>query len=148
MVVQVQTISRRDSADIAARFQQRAAELRERVGLRLADVIVDNSPVDTGAYILGHVAGTQASTEAASRTSHGRQRNQNRAQFVNLARGNLYRSVSAEAIQASAEIWFRNVTVHAPFVEYLHGYAVYATARASASQIIRDVAVEMGMQAR
>lgn len=152
MVVQVQAISQRDSTDIAARFLQRAAEVRERAALKIVDRIIDNSPVDTGTYIMAHVAGQGAVSEIAARSSHGKPRGQTWSQFANIARGNLYRSVSAQAIQASDEIWFRNRAIHAPYVEHGRGgqagYLVYTETRAAAPNLIRQAAREMGMDTR
>lgn len=154
MVVQIQAISQRTSQNIAERFQQRAAELRERAALKIADALIDNSPVDTGTYIMAHAAGAGAMPQIADRSSHGKPRGRSESQFKNLARGNLYRSVSAQAIQASAEIWFRNTAIHAPFVEHgrsgssVAGRLVYATTRAAAPEFIRQAAREMGMEAR
>lgn len=168
MVVRIESLSRRavtrsESDDIAARFRERAAELRDRVGRRIADVIVDTSPVDSATYIMAHTAGASASEADASRSSEGKVRGQNPAQFRNLARGNLHRSVSSAAVQAAGEIWFRNSSLHAARVEWMGWPAplfgnpsisgpgphlVYATARAAAPSIIDAVATEMGMQSR
>lgn len=148
MVVQVQAIHQSTSQDIAARFRQRAAEVRERAALKMADHIVDQSPIDTATYILAHVAGAGASPEIADRSSHGKARGVPDAQFRNLARGNLRRSVSSAAVSAASEIWFRNRAVHAPIVEYVHGYAVYAQTRAMADVFIREAAREAGMEVR
>lgn len=149
MSTHVQAISRRDSTDIAERFRQRAAAVRARAATLMADYIVDNSPVDTATYIMAHVAGVGPVPEIADRSSHGKPRGQTRAQFVNLARGNLHRSVSAQAIQASSEVWFRNRAIHAPFVEYgregVEGHLVYTRARAAAPELILQAAREMGM---
>jgi hypothetical protein len=167
MIVQVQAISKKSTQQAELLFRQRAAELRARVASKIADEIVNLSPVDTGTYIMAHVAGTGPSDEAPTRSSNepGRERGQNPQQFKNLARGNLKRSVSAAAIQASNEVWFRNRALHAARVEYdgwtaplfgipssplvaVPAYHVYAKARARAPQFIRDAAREMGMTAR
>ena len=163
MVTQVQAITRRDSADIANRFRDRAAELRERVGHGIADVVIANSPVDSGTYIMAHRAGPGPSDAEADRSSRGKIRGRSRSQFAGLARNNLYRSVSSAAVANASEIWFTNSALHAARVEWLGWdaplfgnpgvggrgpYNTYAIARASAPQIIRDVAREMGMQAR
>lgn len=163
VVSQLEAISKRDSEDIAAKFLARAAEMRRRVGEAIADEIIDNSPVDTGTYVMAHVAGAGDTADTGERTSHGKQRNRNASQFKNLARGNLKRSVLAEAIEASGEIWFRNRAAHAARVEFvgwpapLFGnpnisgpgpYHVYAKTAAMVPTIIRRVAAEMGMQAR
>lgn len=150
MASSVQVIRRRDSADIADRFRERAAALRERVLLRMADDIVNNSPVDTGTYILAHRAASAAggAVEAVSRSSHGKRRDVPDAQFRNLARGNLHRSVSSAAVASATEVFFRNVSDHADIVEYLHGHAVYARVRNATPAFIAQAAAEMGMTTR
>lgn len=150
MVAQVQAIYQQDSADIAARFRERAAELRQRVLLDMADSIIDNSPVDTGTYILAHRArtGPVDTGDLATRSSHGKQRGVPDAQFRNLARGNLYRSVSSAAIEASDTVFFHNIAEHADIVEWVHGYAVYAIVRNAAPVFIRRAAQQIGMGVR
>jgi hypothetical protein len=153
MVVQVRAISKRATQDLAREFEMRAAEMRDRVGRRIADVIVDRSPVDTGTYIMAHVAGDGRVSGDVERSSGGKPRGRDGQQFRNLARGNLHRSVSAAAIQAGNEIFFRNRAEHAPFVEYIgwkgrQADHVYGIARAATPQIIRDVAAAMGMTTR
>jgi hypothetical protein len=150
MVAQVKAISRRDSVDIAARFERQAAQLRERVLMMMADDIVRQSPIDTGTYILAHRADVVGGdpTEGGSRSSHGKRRGVPDAQFRNLARGNLMRSVSSAAVSASEQVFFRNVSEHAGIVEYVHGFAVYAQVRNAAPAYIRQAAAELGMDAR
>ena len=153
MVVQIRAISKKTTQQADLLFQQRAAQLRARVAEKIADAIVDGSPVDTGTYIMAHVAGQGASPEVESRSSHGKPRGRSKAQFAALARNNLKRSVSAAAIQASTEIWFRNRSMHAAYVEFLGwqgtpAYHVYAMAGAAAPQIIRDVALSAGASSR
>lgn len=151
MVTQVQAIHRRDSVDIAARFRERAAELRERVLVRMADAIVDQSPVLTGTYILAHRAGAGPDSSEGTRSSHGKPFPVRESQFKNLARGNLHRSVSSAAVSNATEVYFGNSAVHAARVEYTgwNGrgpYAVYAQVRNAAPAFIRDAATELGMQ--
>ena len=155
MVVQMQMIYEKRSEDIAARFKERAAELRERVAVEIADRIVDRSPVDTGTYIMAHIAGADSSGESASRSSRGKPRGRSPAQFRELARANLRRSVSAAALQASSTIWFRNRALHAGRVEYVGWpntgpgpYYVYADTRAEVSVIIDQMAKSMGFDTR
>jgi hypothetical protein len=153
MVVQIRAISKNTTQQAGLLFKERAAQLRARVAEKIADAIVEGSPVDTGTYIMAHVAGSGESSEIGSRSSHGKPRGRDPGQFKNLARGNLKRSVSASAIQAGDEIWFRNRAEHAARVEYLGwnltpAYHVYANARAMAPQFIRDAAREMGFTSR
>lgn len=153
MVVQVQAISQRDTTDLEARFKERAAQLRARAAERIVDAIIDGSPVDTGTYVMAHAAGVGAVPEIASRSSHGKTRGRSAAQFKALARHNLKRSVSAAAVQAGSEIWFRNRAFHAAYVEHIGwkttpAYHVYSNAAHQAPQFILDAAREMGMTAR
>jgi hypothetical protein len=153
MVVQVQAISKRQTEDIAARFEERARQMRARVGEKIAEAIVQQSPVDTGTYIMAHAAGAGESGESESRSSHGKIRGRNPAQFKGLALGNLRRSVSAAAIGTSDEIWFRNRAIHAARVEYLGWggtgpYRVYAMAAARFPAFVADAARELGMTTR
>jgi hypothetical protein len=149
MIVQLGAIRTRDTRDIEAAFRERAAQIRQQVAERIADVIIDASPVDTGTYIMAHAAGVGALPEIETRSSHGKPRGRSRAQFQALARHNLKRSVSARAIQASTEVWFRNRALHAAQVEYLGwngtpAYYVYARASAEAQQFIRDAVASAG----
>jgi hypothetical protein len=164
MVVSVKIISQRDSTDIAERFRQRAAEVRSRAAEKIAEDIVNASPVDTGTYIMAHSAQTNDAGGSA-RTSKGKTRGQDPQQFKNLALGNLKRSVSKDAILNSSEIFFRNLAKHAPRVENggwtrplfgnpnsplvpVPAYYVYSQARNRAPQHIRDAARELGMETR
>jgi hypothetical protein len=163
-VEQIKVMSSKTLDQMEMLFRERAAQLRSRVAEKIADSIVDNSPVDTGTYILAHVAGVGESDAEATRSSQGKQRGRNRAQFVGLAKGNLKRSVSASAVAAGNEIWFRNRALHAARVEYLgwaaplfgrsgtgstkQPYHVYAKARAYAPVAVREAAVELGFTTR
>jgi hypothetical protein len=152
VVVQIQVISRQTSSDLARTFMERAAELRSKVAERIAADIVDFSPVDTGTYIMAHVASAGPSSETPSRSSAGKPTGRDPQQFKNLALGNLRRSVSKEAIMNSSEIFFSNRAEHAERVEWLgwadkggrDAYLVYSRAEARVAQHIADVAAEMG----
>jgi hypothetical protein len=154
VVVSVKIISQRDSTDIAERFRERAAEVRSRAAEKIAEDIVNASPVDTGTYIMAHSAQT-GDVGGAGRSSKGKMRGQDPQQFRNLALGNLKRSVSKDAILSSSEVFFRNLAEHANHVEYVgwpqHGkqaYYVYTQARSRAPQHIADAARELGMEVR
>jgi hypothetical protein len=157
VIVQFRPITRTRSEDIAQRFREKAAALRSLVAVKIADAIVDASPVDTGTYIMAHVADTGKSSEAPSRSSFNKTRGRNPDQFKNLARGNLRRSVSADAILNSPEIFFRNRALHADRVEYLgwfnsgpassgfkEPYGVYLSAKGRVDTFIDEAAAELG----
>lgn len=156
MVVQIKAISKITSGQMEQVFRERAAQLKSRVAELIADDIVQASPVDTGTYIMAHIAGTGASDAAPTRSSVGKPRGRNPSQFKNLAAGNLKRSVSASAVMSAEEVWFQNRSEHAVRVESLgwhdkNGpgpYHVYAQARNRIPVHIRAVAAELGMNAR
>lgn len=167
MVVKVRAISRQTSADIAERFRERAAQVRSRAAEMMAEDIVNGvpdddreppgSPVDTGTYVMAHVAVVGGSANGGGeRSSAGKQTGRNIAQFKALALGNLKRSVSKDAILNSPEIYFQNRAEHATRVEWLgwtdignkEPYHVYGKARAMAQQRILDAAREFGMETR
>jgi hypothetical protein len=147
-------------------LQEKARALRIAVGERIADTIVDASPVDTGTYIMAHKAsGTDGGSAEADRSSHGKPRGRSTAQFKGLAKGNLKRSVSAAAMQNATEIWFQNSSLHAGRVESLgwpaplfgnpnssgphpSPYRPYTKARASVGKHIRAAARELGFTTR
>ena len=153
MVVQFRAISQKTTQQAELLFQERAAALRRLAAEKIAEAIVDYSPVDTGTYIMAHAAGSAESAEAASRTSRGKARGRNPRQFKTLALGNLKRSVSSAAVTAGQEIWFRNRAEHAVKVEYegwptKEAYHVYAKARAFARIAISEAATELGFRTR
>jgi hypothetical protein len=166
-VVQFRAIDRRRSpAEIVKNFEMQAEALKRRVYEKIANAIVDASPVDTGTYIMAHSAAAGGRDEGfeRDRSSKGKLRGRNPAQFKNIARGNLMRSVAAIPVGAT-DVYFRNRALHAPRVEYLGWtrplfgiaespkapvppYHVYARARAQVGQFIREAAAETGMQTR
>jgi len=153
MVVKVLAISRQTSADIAQKFRDRAAQVRARAAEMMAEDIVKASPVDTGTYIMSHIATTGDAPAGGTTSSMGKPTGRSKAQFENLALGNLKRSVSKDAILNSAQVFFFNRAEHAPEVEFIgwksvQAYHVYAQARAMALQRIRDAAKEFGMETR
>jgi len=162
-VTQIRAVSGKTTAQIELLFRQKAAQLRARIAEKMADSIVDRSPVDTGTYIMAHSAGTAESDAAADRTSLGKPRGRSAAQFKELARYNLKRSVSAAAIQASAVVYFRNRSLHADRVESLGWPAplfgnpnisgpgprrVYSRTRGMFGQFLDEATQELGFQTR
>lgn len=164
MVVQFKAISKRTTQQAEQIFHQRAAALRALAAEKIAEAIVygspedseenKGSPVDTATYVMAHIAGAGASAVGGTRRSDepGRQRGRNINQFRALALGNLKRSVSSAAVTASPEIWFRNQSEHAKYVELgwptRDGYHVYAKAQAYAHIAIREAIDELGFRRR
>lgn len=88
----------------------------------MAAQLVLYSPVDTGTYITGHHVGLDA--VEPSRSSEGKERNQDHARFAQEAINGL----SAEIGQLPEEairVVFSNDAYHWSEVEYEHGYAPY-----------------------
>jgi hypothetical protein len=164
MVVSIQMISKRESTDIAERFRERAAQVRSRAAEMMAEDIVNGvpndsrdppgSPVDTGNYVMSHIAVTGSGASGGATTFSERKRTgRNIAQMKALALANLKRSVSKDAILNSPEIYFTNRAEYADRVEYMgwksvQAYHVYRKASAMAQQRIRDAAAEFGMETR
>jgi len=156
VVVSIRMISRQTSAGIAERFRERAAQVRSRAAEMMAEDIIKASPVDTGTYIMSHIATTDGTSAGGTTSSSRKTRGRNKEQFQNLALGNLKRSVSKDAILNSSQIFFTNRAEHAARVEWVgwtdignkEAYHVYGQARAMAQQRIRDAAAEFGMETR
>jgi hypothetical protein len=153
MVVQMKAISQITSGQMEQVFRERAAQLKSGVAERIADDIVNFSPVDTGTYIMAHKAAVGGSDAEPSRRSDGKIRGRNPEQFRNLARGNLKRSVSSAAVLNATEVWFNNSAMHAAKVESLGWpskgpYRVYAQARNRVPLHVKDVAGQLGMTSR
>jgi hypothetical protein len=155
MVISVQAISSVQSRGISERFRDRAAQLRNRAAEMIAEDIVKASPVDTGTYIMSHIATTGEAPSGAATTSRNKIRGRDATQFQNLALGNLKRSVSKDAILNSATIDFFNRAEHAAQVEDggwpefgKPPHRVYAQAKAMAPQRILDAAKELGFDVR
>jgi hypothetical protein len=153
MVITVRAISRASSEDISRRFKENAAKLRQRALELIAKDIVDFSPVDTGTYVMAHVAGATSEPGGGVRSSHGKIRGRDKGQFRNLALGNLQRSVSSDAIMNAANVYFHNRAEHAEQVEFMgwksaQAYHVYGQARRAAPTRIADAARELGFELR
>jgi hypothetical protein len=163
-MVQFRAIDRRRApAELVKSFEQKAEAIKRRVYEKIANRIVDNSPVDTGTYIMAHSAAAGRDEEfQGDRPSKGKVRKRNQQQFRNLARGNLMRSVAAIPAGAT-DVYFRNRALHAARVEYLgwaaplfgnpnisgpEPYRVYALARAGVGEMIREAARETGFDLR
>ena len=162
-ITQVKMLQGRNPEQMAARTREKFAALRSRVAEKMADNIVDNSPVDTGTYIMAHSAATAESGGQADRSSQNKIRGRSPGQFRELARANLKRSVSARAIQASGTIYFRNTSLHAGRVEFLGWppplfgnprssgpgpYRVYADTRGKFGVFVSQAAAELGFETR
>lgn len=152
-ITQVRAIGDRTTQQMELLFREKAAQLRARIAEKMVDSIVELSPVDTGTYIMAHSAATSDTGGAATRSSEGKPRGRSKSQFANLARGNLMRSVSARAIQASDTIYFRNSAIHARRVENIgwatqSPYHVYSQTRGKFGQFVREAASELGFQTR
>ena len=122
-------------------FNENVEGLTKEVLRGMVDVIVENTPVDTGTYADGHRLTTgSAGAGYGTSSSHGKPRNQPVSTYREAARSRLNGQI--ETLGASArEVSITNDAVHAAIVEYVHGYAPYTKARRETNNIIAEARV-------
>lgn len=126
-------------------FNENVEGLTKEVLRGMVDVIVENTPVDTGTYADSHhitQEGRQGGYGTAS--SHGKPRNQSETAYRESARSRLYGQI--EGVTANTrETSITNDSVHASIVEYVEQggvnkprklWAPYTKARAETNNII------------
>lgn len=110
-----------------------------------ADVIIKNSPVDTGTYMDAHQIGTSESIT----TSHGKPHNQSYGDFASEARDRLYSQINGLSVDGSN--WFiTNNSAHAVRVEYtgwdfVPAYSPYTIARGYAPIALEEAKAKVGL---
>jgi hypothetical protein len=122
------------------KLEQLVENFREEYLWGMAEEIVDNSPVDTGAYILSHNIGDNFERSEGV----GGPRDQGDGPFGakwSSLRGPALNRLEAQ-IQTIPEtqtvVTIRNTSPHASDVEYEHGYEVYSTTRRKSGLIARE----------
>ena len=131
---------------------KRIKELQERLGqfpkefMRItADIIIENSPVDTGTYMDAHQIGTSESIT----TSHGKPHNQPYSNFADAARDRLYSQINGLSVDGSN--WFiTNNSAHNIRVEYtgwdkVPAYSPYTIARGYAPIALEEAKAKVGL---
>ena len=138
--------------DNRTRVSKRIKELEQKLEefpkefMRItADVIIKNSPVDTGTYMDAHQIGTSESIT----TSHGKPHNQSYGDFASEARDRLYSQINGLSVDGSN--WFiTNNSAHEIRVEYtgwdfVPAYSPYTTARGYAPVALEEAKAKVGL---
>ena len=110
-----------------------------------ADIVIENSPVDTGTYMDAHQIGTSESIT----TSHGKPHNQPYSNFADEARNRLYSQINGLNVDGSD--WFiTNNSAHNMRVEYTGwnskpAYSPYTIARGYAPIALEEAKARVGL---
>ena len=138
--------------DNRTRVSKKIKELQEKLEefpkefMRItADIVIENSPVDTGTYMDAHQIGTSESIT----TSHGKPRNQPYGNFASEARDRLYSQINGLNVDGSD--WFiTNNSAHNMRVEYTGwdstpAYSPYTIARGYAPIALEEAKARVGL---
>ena len=138
--------------DNRTRVSKKIKELQEKLEefpkefMRItADVVIKNSPVDTGTYMDAHQIGTSESIT----TSHGKPHNQPYSNFAEAARDRLYSQINGLSVDGSD--WFiTNNSAHNIRVEYTGwnskpAYSPYTIARGYAPIALEEAKARVGL---
>ena len=126
-------------------LEQKLEEFPKEFMKITADVIIKNSPVDTGTYMDAHQIGTSESIT----TSHGKPHNQPHSNFAETARDRLYSQINGLSVDGSD--WFiTNNSAHAIRVEYIGwdnvpAYSPYTIARGYAPIALEEAKARVGL---
>ena len=126
-------------------LEQKLEEFPKEFMKITADVIIKNSPVDTGTYMDAHQIGTSESIT----TSHGKPHNQPYSNFAEAARDRLYSQINGLDVDGSN--WFiTNNSAHAVRVEYVGwdnvpAYSPYTIARGYAPIALEEAKARVGL---
>ena len=138
--------------DNRTRVSKKIKELQEKLEefpkefMRItADIVIKNSPVDTGTYMDAHQIGTKESIT----TSHGKPHNQPYSNFAEAARDRLYSQINGLNVDGSD--WFiTNNSAHNIRVEYTGwnskpAYSPYTIARGYAPIALEEAKARTGL---
>ena len=126
-------------------LEQKLEEFPKEFMKITADVIIKNSPVDTGTYMDAHQIGTSESIT----TSHGKPHNQPYSNFAETARDRLYSKINGLSVDGSD--WFiTNNSAHNMRVEYTGwdskpAYSPYTIARGYAPIALEEAKARVGL---
>ena len=126
-------------------LEQKLEEFPKEFMKITADVIIKNSPVDTGTYMDAHQIGTSESIT----TSHGKPHNQPYSNFAEAARDRLYSQINGLSLDGSN--WFiTNNSAHNMRVEYtgwetVPAYSPYTIARGYAPIALEEAKARVGL---
>ena len=126
-------------------LQEKLEEFPKELMRITADIIIENSPVDTGTYMDAHQIGTSESIT----TSHGKPHNQPYSNFASEARDRLYSQINGLNVDGSD--WFiTNNSAHSIRVEYtgwdkVPAYSPYTIARGYAPIALEEAKARVGL---
>ena len=126
-------------------LEQKLEEFPKEFMRITADVIIKNSPVDTGTYMDAHQIGTSESIT----TSHGKPHNQSYGDFAESAKDRLYSQINGLSVDGSN--WFiTNNSAHNIRVEYtgwdnVPAYSPYTIARGYAPIALEEAKAKVGL---
>ena len=126
-------------------LEQKLEEFPKEFMKITADVIIKNSPVDTGTYMDAHQIGTIESITS----SHGYLFNQPYSSYAETARDRLYSQINGLSVDGSD--WFiTNNSAHAIRVEYVGwdnvpAYSPYTIARGYAPIALEEAKARVGL---
>lgn len=130
------------------------AEIRRLLGavnegvLRgLAAAVADASPVDTGTYVTSHrvEVGDDLAAIPALYSSHGKPRNQDRAQYQGIGKAKMDGQIGALPMDREAYV-IGNESEHRSTVETDLGYSVFSKAVARFDRIVQDVKARLNIR--
>ena len=128
-----------------AQLQEKLEQFPKEFMKITADIVIKNSPVDTGTYMDAHQIGTEESIT----TSHGKPHNQPYSNFADAARDRLYSQI--EGLKVDGSNWFiTNNSAHAIRVEYtgwndIPAYSPYTIARGYAPIALEEAKAKVGL---
>ena len=126
-------------------LEQKLEEFPKEFMKITADVIIKNSPVDTGTYMDAHQIGTSESIT----TSHGKPHNQPYSNFADAARDRLYSQINGLSVDG-ADWFITNNSAHNIRVEYTGwnskpAYSPYTIARGYAPIALEEAKARVGL---
>jgi len=124
------------------RVERQLTEVRDVFLENVAERAVQESPVDTGAYVTSHTI-TTVSGGGRSRTSHNKPKNQDEKVKKDEARDQLLSDIAALPADAT-KVYFTNRSPHAKFVEDRHeNGGVFTIVRNVAPYLLEQAVLEV-----
>jgi hypothetical protein len=119
-------VNKRSVSGKLAKLEQMAEDYVKQELKKVADSLVEKSPVDTGAYVTSHSFQPTGGRGGRSRSSSNKPRQQNPAEKKQEAKAQLYSDINSAEITSSRAGIFRNRAPHATAVEKKHNVYLYA----------------------
>ena len=124
------SVNKRSVSGKLEKLQQLAEDHVKNELRKVADSLVEASPVDTGAYVTSHSFQPTGGRGGRSRSSANKPRQQDASVKKEEARAQLYSDIEGAEVSSSRAGIFRNRAPHATKVEAKHNVYLYAKDRA------------------